>query len=96
MILAYFLQLKMPKNLKWLDKLVSTVFLLNRTGDSLVLFPCFQRNRQRANLKILYDRGVNFPFILDGRFVLGCPWLNLTDCGQYQTSLIFLFLTILL
>ena len=43
----------------------------------------FHRSRLRADLEILYDRGVDFPLILDGRLVLGCPWLNLTDRGQY-------------
>ena len=50
---------------------------------------CFHRSRLRADLEILYDRGVDFRLILDGWFVLGCPWLNLTDRGQYQTGLIF-------
>ena len=49
----------------------------------------FHRSRLRADLEILYDRGVDFHLILDGRFVLGCPWLNLTGRGQYQTGLIF-------
>ena len=49
----------------------------------------FQRSRLSYDLEILYDRGVVCSLILDGRFVLGCPWLNLTDRGQYQTRLIF-------
>ena len=49
----------------------------------------FHRRRLSYDLEILYDRGVDFSLILDGRFVLGCPWLNLTDRGQYQTRLIF-------
>ena len=38
----------------------------------------FHRSRLSYDLEILYDRGVDFPLILDGRLVLGCPWLNLT------------------
>ena len=34
----------------------------------------FHRSRLSYDLEILYDRGVDFPLILDGRFVLGCPW----------------------
>ena len=52
----------------------------------------FHRSRLSYDLEILYDRGVVTvvsSLILDGRFVLGCPWLNLTDRGQYQTRLIF-------
>ena len=49
----------------------------------------FHRSRLRADLEILYDRGVVCSLILNGRFVLGYPWLNLTDRGQYQTRLIF-------
>ena len=48
----------------------------------------FHRSQLSYDLEILYDRGVDFPLILDGRLVLGCPWLNLTDRGQYQTCLI--------
>ena len=59
-----------------------TAFLLSNA-----MFP--QKPTIRADLGILYDRGVDFYFILDGQFVLGCPWLNLTDRGQYQTGLIF-------
>ena len=49
----------------------------------------FHRSGLIADLEILYDRGVDFRLILDGWFVLGCPWLNLADRGQYQTRLIF-------
>ena len=56
-------------------------------GDELMLG--FHRSRLSYNLEILYDRWVVSSLILDGRFVLGCPWLNLTDRGQYQTRLIF-------
>ena len=58
-------------------------------NGSPTLMYCFHRSRLRADLGILYDRGVDFCLILDGRFVLGWPWLNLTDRGQYQTGLIF-------
>ena len=44
----------------------------------------FHRSRLRPDLEILYDLGMDFVLILDGRFVLGCLWLNLTDRGQYQ------------
>ena len=56
----------------------------------------FHRSQLRADLRILYDRGVDFCLILDGGFVLGCPWLNLTDRGQYQTRLIFSTTTMIL
>ena len=42
----------------------------------------FHRSRLSYDLEILYDRGVACSLILDGWFVLGCPWLNLTDHGQ--------------
>ena len=56
---------------------------------SSVLMLGFHRSWRSYDLEILYDRGVVSSLILDGRFVLGCPWLSLTDRGQYQTLLIF-------
>ena len=58
------------------------------SADDQVMY-CFHRSRLRADLGILYDRGVEFYLILDGQFVLGCPLLNLTNRGQYQTGLTF-------
>ena len=56
----------------------------------------FHRSRLSYDLEILYDLGVDFRLILDGLFVLGCPWLNLTYRGQYQTGLIFPTTTMIL
>ena len=57
--------------------------------QAIRLMYCFHRSRQRADLGIWYDCGVDLHLILDGRFELRCPWLNLTDRGQYRTRLTF-------
>ena len=68
---------------------ISWQMLLWRVLNHFILMLGFHRSRLSYDLEILYDRGVDFPFILNGRLVLGCPWLNLTGRGQYQKRLIF-------
>ena len=61
--------------------------MIESESESLVLG--FHRSQLSYDLEILYDCGVVSSLVLDGRFVLGCPWLNLTDREQNQKRLIF-------
>ena len=72
-----------------LSKFYLKSFKVESNFVGIFLMLGFHRSRLSYDLGILYDRGIVSSLILDGRFVLGCPWLNLTDRGQYQTRLIF-------